>query len=233
MSEHRLRKYVVSEYRPIKNNLTFTPVLLSDSKGRYIKDVLINDRLKVYAKSGKNTTDIVTWCNKNVHKLTHQYGRVHIYVWIGTCDFTNKDGVFITRNKDDRLTTVKDNLRTIKSRFLSANVKLTFLHIPYYSIQYWNGFKGHKNTDIFKEDDNKLNELVDSVNHYIDGLNQELGTSNSPKFNLDLVRSRKPKDSSQRYSLNLKLLKDGIHPGTLLSKAWLVSLTKLINTDCD
>ena len=76
---------------------------------------------------------------------------------------------------------MKENLGTIKDKFVSVNVRITFLHVQYYSIRFWNSHKGHQNPDSFKEDDNKLNELVDSVNNFIDSLNEELGTSSSYK----------------------------------------------------
>ena len=126
---------------------------------------------------------------------------------------------------------LKENIQYIKDTYLSDNVLLTFLHVPYYSISIWNKTKGHKNPEKFPCDDNTLTERIDSVNDYIDNLNSEIN-SHSPKFNQDLVRSRKPHGSGQRYSLNLKLLSDGIHPGKTLAQAWLTSLTKNINTDC-
>lgn len=235
MSENRLRKFIQSEYCTVRNNLTFTPVLLSDSKGKYLKRASSTKKqnLKFYCKSGKDSSDILKWCKNNVHKLIHEFHRVHIYLWIGTCDFTKKDGHYICKNENNPLRKIKENLCEIKDRFVSDNVRITFLHVPYYSISIWNKQKGHQNPDQFKNDDFELNELVDSVNSYIDGLNEELGTSASPKFNLDIVRSRKPKDAKQRYSLNFGLLPDGIHPGQLLSKAWLISLIRRMNTDCD
>lgn len=230
MSESRLLKHI-AKGTAVSDNLTFTPVFVSDSKGNYLKYCATDNKIQWLYKGGTNSRDIFNWLEKNVRKLTKKYGRIRIYVWIGTCDLTSKSGRYISLKPDSALTELKHNLQHIKDTYISDRVCLTFLQVPYYSISIWNEKKGHKEPELFKCDDNKLNELIDSVNVFIDKLNTEIN-SYTPKFNQDLLRSRKRRNSKSRYSLNFNLLPDGIHPGKNLSKAWLTSLIKNINSEC-
>lgn len=231
MSENKLRKLIKKSTTDVKADLSYTPVFVTDSKGKYLKCCATDDRIKFYCKSSVNSEDIKKWFKKNIPKLVTKYSRVRIYLWIGTCDLTVKSGRFIVLNKESSVKTLKDNLQFLKDTYASDNVKITFLHVPYYSVKIWNGTKGHKSPEKYASDDNTLNQRIDSVNSYIDELNAELH-SYSPSLNENLLRSRKPASSEQRYSQNFKLLPDGIHPGTILAKAWFVTLVRIINRDC-
>lgn len=231
MSENKLRKCIRKGTTDVKADLSFTPVFVTDSKGKYLKCCATDDRIKFYCKSSVNSEDIKKWFKKNIPKLVSKYSRVRIYLWIGTCDLTVKSGRYIVLNKDSSVKTFKDNLLFLKDTYASESVKITFIHVPYYSIRIWNKTKGHKSPEQYTSDDETLNSRIDNINNYIDDLNSEL-SSYSPKINGDLLRSRKRANSLQRYSQNFKLLPDGIHPGTILAKAWFVTLVKIINRDC-
>ena len=112
-----------------------------------------------------------------------------------------------------------------------SNVKVSFLHVPYYSIEKWNGIKGHPNPSSFKEADKILTYYIDCINDFITDLNTDLGTY-SPSFNEDIRRSRKSVRGKQRYSINFKSLPDGIHPDKMLAKSWLKSLSRKVERDC-
>ena len=137
-----------------------------------------------------------------------------------------KNGRFVRlRNKQPEvLERLCSNLRGIQDICASSRIKLTFLQCPYYSIQRWNNFKGHTNSDSYKTDDQFLTTQIDKLNA---GL-----ISYSPKLNQDLIRSRKGSRKRQRYSLNFNLFKDGIHPDKPLAKSWFTSIYKKIRKDC-
>ena len=232
MSKRKLEK----GYDTVKipENLQLTPIILADSKGKYLYSR--EDRKLIWhSKGGRNTNEAYNWLLKNSSELNKSHGNVSLYIWTGTCDLTAKKKKYISleSNTEKILSNYKSNLIKIKDFCSSSQFikKVTFLQIPYYSIEIWNKSKGHPNSESFKEDDRKLNSLVDSANQFIETINSELGTY-TPKFNEDLVRSRKRKGSKGRYSCNFGLFKDGIHPGEALRKAWLASLKRKISKDC-
>ena len=159
---------------------------------------------------------------------------IHFYIWVGTCDFTLKGKHFIQLKRPVSAVQRKfcDNLLEIKKRCSSSRIRVTFLHIPLYSIAIWNKEKGHQGHENFKTDDQDLTAIIKDTNSCIDQFNSEIGLQ-SPKFNNDLERSRKRKSGKQRYSYNFKLLCDGIHPGDKLAHSWLMSIKRQINRDCE
>lgn len=217
------------------DSLTWKPVVLADSKGKYIESSVQRsskpENLILWVcKAGWKSSDVAKWIEQNLETLlkTHQF--ISLYVWIGTCDLTVKGKKYIQlrRNSTEAL---EQNLQKIKNLITNSNVKLTFFHIPYYSIRLWNETKGHENPSSYKESDDQLTSLIDTANGFIDKLNLEQNTS-SPKFNEDLRRSRKSKGRKARYSTNYSLLLDGIHPKKTLATLWLLSMKKKIFKDC-
>ena len=242
MSHRRLRKNVVKCSK--LNNpevLSWTAVIITDSKGRYLHQVgdpadKTESKILWLGRSGFSSTNAVDFLScKKIHSLLKFHKHIRLYVWVGTCDLTSKGKRFIQLKKptDKSVKIFCNNLKAIKERCKStcSRIKLTFLHVPYYLIQLWNEKKGHKNRETFKDDDRKLSCLIDTVNKYIDSLNEELG-SYSPKLNQDLLRSRKKKKHQARYSTNYKLLLDGIHPDRRLAASWFSSIRKQIRRDC-
>lgn len=218
---------------------TWTPVILTDSKGRYLRKVLkkgdqTEKRIRWLGRSGFNSNNAVDFLKtEKIKSLLKFHNQISLYIWVGTCDLTAKFKRFIDlRTPSTRtLDTVCRNLQIIANRCRHRHLKVTFLHCPYYSIQHWNKNKGHKNPDIYAESDKRLTHLVDSVNSFIDRLNRDNHTY-SPKLNMDLQRGRKRRGGKQRQSLNFKLFLDGIHPDKKLAKSWLTSIKRKINQDC-
>lgn len=233
MSNSKLRKSL-KKIQVQDCSLKCKPVLISDSKGRYLKSVTGNStvsKIEWFCRSGATSVDTYSWLHTHLKDLVTKHKEISLYIWIGTCDFTSKEKRYIALQKSDKLELFKSQLLKIKDLCSSCKVKLTFLHIPYYSIQLWNKSKGHPNPEHFKSDDERLNKYIDEANKFIDDLNTDIG-SHSPRLNQDLVRSRKKKGHKARYSINFSLFKDGIHPGYTLSQTWLANICKTIITDC-
>lgn len=241
MSNKRLRdnvrKYVCTE-KP--DSLSWTPVILTDSKGFYLRKVLdktdkTERQIQWLGRSGFTSTNAVSFLQpKKIKSLLKFHKQISLYIWVGTCDLTAKGKIFIDlrRPSSSTLQQLCRNLQLIGNRCRSQRLKVTFLHIPYYSIQLWNKNKGHKNPDIYKENDKQLTQLVDRANAYIDQLNRNIHTY-SPKLNEDLQRGRKRRGGKQRKSMNFNLFLDGIHPDKKLAKSWLTSMKRKINKDCE
>ena len=142
-------------------------------------------------------------------------------MFCGTYDFTEKRGPYIDlrRNQSEVFQRFCYNLQGIKEicdKFGSL-IKLTYLQVPYYSIQNWNRAKGHPEPEAFKDNDLFLNSQTDQANQFIETLNYSVNAI-SPKLNEDLKIKRKGGEAY--YSLNLKLYKDWIHPDSKLAKSW-------------
>lgn len=219
----------------LEGPLIWKPVIISDSKGRYLKDCGSSENQVLWCyKSGSTTLDRFTWLSQNLDKLIVKYGKIHIYVWTGTCDMTSKEHRYIHLKSGNPLTTFQASVEKIVQLVNEKpDVRLTFLHIPYFSISIWNEVKGHSDAknDTFKEDDRKLTEYIDSANVFIDNLNERFNTY-SPKLEQDLVRSRKRRNSYARYSYKFSLLRDGVHPTEILAKSWYTTILRQIYRDC-
>ena len=112
-------------------------------------------------------------------------------------------------------------------------MKIIFLEIPPYRIREWNKAKGHPDPDSFLSQDLALYERLSLVNDYIKELNSRI-SKKSPRFTLDLRRTRKSKKRSnyKRVSITFSGYKDGIYPKPLLARCWLKGIVKLILRDC-
>lgn len=242
MSDNKLKKYLEQQSEEPSQDLKLknTPVILTDSKGKYLrpycKGTTPGDKIIWINKSGKSSDYYCHWLRSNLQNITEEHERVNFYIWIGTCDPTTKNGRYIQliKNQSEVVNKIKQNLQQIKDQIIrkpEQKNSVTFLQIPYFSLVRWNGSKGHPTPGTFTEDDKTLKTTIDTINQHIDSLNNDLGTY-SPKFNLDITRTRKAKNGKIRYSINLNLFKDGIHPGETLAKVWLKNISKKITKDC-
>lgn len=237
MSERRLNKNTLADVDP-NISLCYKPVIISDSKGRYLKLCVdknspLEENVQWYYQSGSNSSNVLQWVQRNVPKLNSKYGKVCLYIWIGTCDLTLKQGRVISLHPhvEQQQKKLEDNLTLINTICKDNGVKTVFLHLPYYSIKIWCATKGCPSSSTVIEDDKILSSTIDNVNHFIDDLNS-VSNVMSPKLNQDLVRSRKSRGRKARYSLNFNLLSDGIHPTKSLARSWLVSIIRNIARTC-
>lgn len=238
MSAIRLRKNI-KNYRPA-HSLQWTPIIVTDSKGKYLRNSNTNTdqtdtKIHWYGRGGFTTTNAVNFLtNEKLRTLLRHNGRISIYIFLGTCDFTVLERKRIIRLRKPTfkyLRTYFKNINTLKSRCTSRRLKITFLQCPYYSIEKWNRAQGHENPSVFKDDDKTLTRVIDRANSHIDRVNREFSTY-TPRLNQDLLRSRKRAGHKPRYSIRFGLLKDGIHPKPRLARSWLASIKRKINKDC-
>lgn len=213
-----------------------TAAILTDSKGSYLHQHVTNtieNEIIWWCKPGRTSEEGINWLNNNIDSKLRRYGDLCIYLWLGTCDLTHKNGKYISLNESHH----RDSAHIIR-RFRELSIlarqkqfKIVFLEIPYYSIKEWNRSKGHKNPDIFQEQDHSLQLALTVVNEEIVKLNEQNRTS-APKFNLDLLRNRKNKKRHVKYKYNFNLYKNEIHPNIILSKYWLRKISECVKRDC-
>ncbi len=123
-------------------------------------------------------------------------------------------------------------MNLVKTARKFPNITICLLEIPPISVKIWN--KVHDHDTWFLYDDNCVNEQVRHHNDMIRSLN---GTFISPKFEVDLIKSRTNKKSKTnstsgsrvRYSYNFFLLSDGVHPIGVVAKYWAFRIIENIN----
>lgn len=234
MSNSQLLKYLE---RPMEfKSLVSRPVLISDSKGVYLKrhlDLLKKSRIFVQfeCRPGARFANFITWLKKNLSNLVQQHGWITLYIWLGTCDTTQKSGIYIDLRYVDSTLCVKNIVQHI-DLFVSFIGQFKegvpiFLEIPPYSVVEWNRAKGHSNPQIFKEKDKTLNETIGILKDYIKNVNSVCLVT-GPRFKLDLLKYRKEKGKCQRVSYNFQLYVDDIHPCSMLARVWLKRLIECI-----
>lgn len=223
--------------RPLKfKSLVSRSVLISDSKGVHLKrhlDLLKKSRIFVQfeCRPGARFADFYPWLKKNLSNLVQQHGRITLYIWLGTCNTTQKSGRYIDLRYVDSTLCVKNIVQYI-DLFVSfigqfkEGVSI-FLEIPPYYIVEWNRAKGHSDPQFFKEKDKTLNETIGILKDYIRNVNSVCLVT-GPRFKLDLLKYRKEKGRCQRVSYNFQLHVDDIHPCSMLARVWLKRLIECI-----
>jgi len=217
----------------------YTPVILIDSKARYLEQEVISTsekKLQWWYAGSATANDQLRYLKDNLEIKLHRHPRILLYIWVGTCNLTRKNGDFIELKPRDNLA-VHELTKTIYA-FVSdfPTVKLSFLELPYYSIFHWNAYKKHPTPGEFKNDDFLLMDQIGQINSFIRETNILL-RKYSPKFNCDLQNCRKDRfehvEGDSRYTLKFyNFFLDGIHPCPALARLWLLRICELAQRDC-
>lgn len=241
MSENKLRKYLRKPLPPVLGTQTLTPVILTDSKAKYLKgysSTYIEKQIKWRYKSGQTSSQGYNWLLSNIDRLTGHLDNIHLYIWLGTCDLTDYNGTYITlsddKDKPKKLIDALQNFITLLKTYPAC--KITIFEIPPYSIIDFNTSRGHSDPSIFKQQEEELLAKIHDINSQIRQINESLNTF-SPNFAVDISHNHNAKTSKSKkitlrdkYLFNLYL--DGIHPNTELGRVWLKKIAVHIQRDC-
>lgn len=219
-----------------------TPILLSDSKGLNLRNqVRVNPEsfIEFWCQTGATAENRLQYLRDNLATKLQAVPNIALYVWVGTCNLTSRNGDFIQLTARDNsatsrlISTLRDIYHFVRT-FDNNQIKLVFLRIPIYSISEYNVYNGYSG-DIaeLKYDDRLLAQQIEQVNFFIEDTNRLLHAY-SPKFSQDLQKSRSSLRRGRRttYSWDFTLLRDGLHPTNDLAKLWLIRLTHLVHNDC-
>lgn len=241
MSNSKLQRETVKLQRKIQPvSLTKTPIILSDSKAKYLKyarSLPVEFNIVWWYQSGATARDRYLFLKDNIEQAVNRYQNIVLYVWLGTCDLTKFiDNKCIDLRSADSNSSVNDIIREFRNIYTListyATVELVFLEIPVYSIVGWNKSRGHKNPEQFQASNYNLESQINIVNRFIRETNLILH-KHSPKFSLDLQNCRKGSTSVSRFSYKFNAFYlDGVHPSQKLSKLWLLRIVSLIIVDC-
>lgn len=243
MSKNKLLKQL-TERTPIpQGQPTYTPVVLSDSKGIWLEKKVgspLERRIRWWTKKGEPSDKGYKWLKSHLGSKIQRHGPIWLYVWYGTCDLTSYDKKYISLKSEDgsSVTTAVENLTKIKDLFKThPNSRVTFLEIPVYSIVEFNKDRDHKSPEDFTEQDEKLEQQIYQLNNKIRELNKE-GNTYSPLFTTDLIanattiKNKKSRTKTKRKYINFWPYVDGVHPGPLLAKVWLKKISQHAAKHC-
>ena len=246
MSNSKLLKYISGPLKHPHGTRQLVPVILADSKGRYLHSevVTLYEREIVWLyKSGSTIKDARLLLEANLQDIIQRYGNISLYLWFGTCSLTykipkSKGCISLRTRTRDSIQEITDEIQKISALIQQyPGSKLTILEIPIYSISTWNKTRNHRDVTQFLEQDRELEEQIVETNRLIRYINSTLG-SYSPKFSSDLAVTSKYRKGlhhnklGRRVHHNFKLYKDGIHPNRILAVAWLKKITSQIVDDC-
>ena len=140
MSDRRLQKNIDTETGQT-SRLLLKPVIISDSKGRYLQDCVVpnkgpENKILWPWKSGATTFQRYLWLKDNIAYLISKYRNLSVYTFTGTCDLTIKQQVKVGRIKYVQLRG-ESSLRLLERHYVMIQkllaikaVKVTFLHCP-------------------------------------------------------------------------------------------------------
>ena len=245
MSLSKIKKSTEKLALDVNNNdsLKRKPIIISDSKGRYIQDQITTEQslgIKFISKKGWKIQSCIDWVEDNLKYYRSTTAGKHIVcIWLGTCDLTdlNKKSRLLTLNANN-----DSNVRYLRRKFIELkqiiknilpSTKVIILEVPTFSIQRWNVNRGRPNSDEFIEQDESLWSQIEQLNEYIRELNR--GSTPSPKFNQDLLRGTKGRNQKAEidYYYNLNLYReDGVHPKPALAKLWMTTIANSIVKSC-
>lgn len=216
-----------------------TLVLVTDSKGRYLQSevgkVKLNKPNLIWLyESGRNTEKGVKAVEENIDSLSKK-GNVLILFWHGTCDITDKQGKHIFQRHhltEDLISTLRpsfDKLVQLNDKYDNVNIGL--LEVPPIFSKTWNRQKGYEFADL--SSDFEIHQQSQELNKVIREFNSVL-SYNSPQLENDFIVSRRKRkrtkrevENKTRYDFTDALLKDGIHPISIVAQKW---LHKIINS---
>lgn len=240
MSLSRLRKQIEFNSQASTSNVTLnkTPIVLSDSKARYLENEVVRGierEIIWWGESGDTTEKRLLFLKSNLESELDRHPRIVLYIFLGTCDLTVVDRGLIKLNSRDNSSAYNliEQFRDVY-RYLRGfpTVEPVLFEIPPYSIYETNKHRGTEHFG-FKEDDKILQEQISVVNRFVRETNL-IYRKESPKFALDIENTRKSRhDYQAKYSYRFTTFYiDGTHPIPALARLWLLRICKLVVKDC-
>ena len=242
MNQNKLEKYLQKENPSLVNipENRLVPVFLSDSRGRYLRQQaatpLEHDIVWVDQRheGGRTTSAGLEWVRSNSSSFRDGYPNGFIlFVWLGTCNFCDKNENNWLSLKDDIARTSAEiiiDLGKIIRLGRENNFQVILLEIPIFCIQEWNRVHGHPSPEDFRQQDKDLQRDIHLVNEEIRRLNLDSGKV-TPMFNVDL-KLKRHRISPNRSYYNFAQFTDGVHPNQLLSRYWLRKISEVVRLEC-
>ena len=238
---NKLRKFLSKPRLTIEGERKLKPAVLTDSKGHIDRYATHNAERDIlwWSESGENIEKRTTWLKKNIASKIIRHGDIWLYTWLGTCNLTSKNKKYIALTSEsdteiDNIIRKYEEIIEIVNKYPGSRV--TILETPIYSIKAWNTKQGHKNPNIFEDQDAKLESQIHKLNGKVREINNRLG-SHSPEFSSDISNTSiyhcgNNRKTKIKRNYEFGLYRDGIHPDELLAKNWLKKISEQTKRDC-
>ena len=120
MTSSRIDKYS-EKATSVESNLhpqRKTAAILTDSKGDYLSrhvNNIVETDILWWTKKGCTTERGAKWLVENFNKKKKDHGHLCIYVWLGTCDFTEKGRKYVSlrHNLEECFNNLTSNLKEL------------------------------------------------------------------------------------------------------------------------
>ena len=178
----------IDKYLNLDKNLPrmrLVPTVFADSKGNYFETEArrsgnnkIERGIVWKNKQGSTVLESTDWLKKQVASYKKRYGRFELFIFLGTCDFGAKDtdGIIHLLPKSARIPDkILSKFRSFSHYARIKGFPVACLEVPAIRLQEWNHRHGHQNPQIFIDDDNSLNPMIETLNKKIRKLNRENG----------------------------------------------------------
>ncbi|CAG2245593.1 unnamed protein product [Mytilus edulis] len=202
MSETKLVKFLQTARKPLAGTQQLTPAILSDSKGSYLRDQVVNksDRNIIWwCKGGATIDDRYHWLKSNIVKKIEQLGNISVYIFLGTCNLTskNKTGEITLTSQQEHFT---DEIISKLGQFVTLfkkypSSKLTILEIPVYSITEWNRDLQNIHNIISSSTSNNTKLNIDDLNAMLREQLTSILNANQMKYEEVNSQNTQDKDS--------------------------------------
>ena len=179
MSERKLQKYLRRFTCTLPNHLAKTPVVITTSKGNYLKQECSEGKIVWCNRPGARTIQQLVWLERNLNNLVRDHGKLMIYIWLGTCDVTCKTGRYIDL-RFPSLERLLSELKPLFDRYVTlcernSQVSCCFLEIPQISVYEWNRSRNHPTPGYYKQRDTEVRKQIDGFNEFLHTLNERGG----------------------------------------------------------
>lgn len=86
MTDHKLLRYISKTFVLPSDPIRLVPVIITDSKAKYIKNYCINpieNSIKWWFKPGQNSTQGLAWLRDSLETRIGYLDNISLYVWLG------------------------------------------------------------------------------------------------------------------------------------------------------
>ena len=228
--EGRISKYE----KELTGKLNHSTILIGDSKVRHLENEMVSaTNLTCFWRSGAKLDDVAL--KRHIDRHISQFNEPIVVLLFNTCYLTNfvagnRKYIDLVNNVDEIANIIVETYRRFKQARLyrKPSSKIIFLECPYYSIVQWNKRKGHPQPDIFENNQEKLEKVINKLNEQLTELNLPF---NPPRLAQDMImKIKKRKNHKQSKLINYSLLLDGIHPAKNISKLWLIRINNYVSS---
>lgn len=149
--EKLLDRFQIEYDLKVKGEQKRKAILVTDSKGRYLRNEVDKDEENLITfcfRLGASFDDKILIAD--LKAFLEEETTPLVFIWLGTCQFTEKRGVFIYLRKNFTVRDAMLRCEALKREIIDSHptAEIIFLRSsPFFPIFEWNDCHGHRNPD--------------------------------------------------------------------------------------